>query len=262
MSVRIGPKAAPAIAPTLAPQRAGPAAPAPAAGPAPSLNKGWQPSGGASGVPVSGDAFAAASPTPAKIKEGLGDELKQWAATALGFAEVAAGDVGIDHLYGVQAYQFKMSDGLMRGSRIDSPEGYQALAQQGIKSIVDLRIEGKGDEGFGAQEAGLQTKRIPIVDNTTPTPDQVKDFLDFVSNKDNQPVYFHCEAGKGRTGVMAAAARMALEGWPPEKALAEAEKFGDSLVDQQNFILQFGRDLQAGKYPGYPLPQADAADAP
>ncbi len=204
------------------------------------------------------DSYAVGAPQSTKtnkIPEHFGDEVKEWAAVALGYVEVAAGKVGIDHVYPVQSYQFKMSNGLMRGSRIDTLEGYQSLRNNGIKSIIDLREEGRGDEGFGAKKAGLKTLRIPVIDNTTPKPKQVVQFLDFVSNKANQPVYFHCEAGKGRTGVFAACARMALEGWTPEAALAEAEKFGASLVDQQNFILQFGRDLKAGKYPGYPVKQ-------
>ena len=49
----------------------------------------------------------------------------------------------------------------------------------------------------------------------------MKDFLDFATNPKNSPCYVHCEAGKGRTGVASACYRMAVEGWPPEKAIAE-----------------------------------------
>ena len=46
---------------------------------------------------------------------------------------------------------------------------------------------------------------------------------------------------------------MAVEGWPPEKAIAEAKKFGCALPDQVEFLQKFGSDLAAGKIAGYPL---------
>ncbi len=252
-------KQAPGQTPAQKKERASVASPE-AAAPAPTATPTQSPA--ASEATPAGSAPATAQ-SDGMVQAGPLDEAKQWAAKALGYVELVAGDVGIDHLYPVKSYQYKMSNALVRGSRIDSEKGYEALRKEGVKSIVDLRAEGPGDAGFGAERAGLVAHRIPVIDNTPPTTDQILDFLDFVTEQGpdpktgkttyvHQPVYFHCEAGKGRTGVFAACARMALEGWTPQQALAEAEKFGDSLVDQQDFILQFGKDLAAGKYPGYP----------
>lgn len=94
---------------------------------------------------------------------------------------------------------------------------------------------------------------MKILDNSAPTQAQVKQFLDFATNPKNSPCYVHCQAGKGRTGVAVASYRMAVEGWPPEKAIAEAKKFGCALPDQLDFLKQFGADLAAGKIAGYPL---------
>ena len=74
----------------------------------------------------------------------------------------------------------------------------------------------------------------------------------FATNPANEPCYFHCEAGQGRTGVMAAAYRIAVEGWSGDAALAEAKQFGMKMPDQQQFIQQFAADVQAGKIEGYP----------
>jgi protein tyrosine/serine phosphatase len=144
-----------------------------------------------------------------------------------------------------------MSEGLTRGSRIDDPKGYDNLVKQGFKGIVDLTLEGTND-AKGGKKAGLNTLNVKILDNSAPTQKQMVDFLNFATNPKNSPCYVHCEAGKGRTGVASAVYRMAVEGWPPEKALAEAAKYGMKLPDQVEFVQQFGKDLAAGKFPGYP----------
>jgi len=71
-------------------------------------------------------------------------------------------------------------------------------------------------------------------------------------------IYLHYEAGKARTGVMAASYRMAVMGWSPEAALLEARNFGCSIPDQLDFIQDFGELLAKGDpvvagYPREPL---------
>lgn len=170
-------------------------------------------------------------------------------------ATFGAESVGVAELVGlrypVSKYEFKVSEGLTRGSRIDDPKGHEKLAAQGFKGIIDLTIEGTTDAKAG-KAAGLNTLNVQILDNSAPTQKQVKAVLDFATNPKNSPCYVHCQAGKGRTGVAVAAYRMAVEGWPPEKAIAEAKKFGCALPDQLDFLQKFGSDLAKGKIEGYP----------
>ncbi len=179
----------------------------------------------------------------------LAKDVKNAVATA------GAESIGVAELVGlrypVSKYEFKVSDGLTRGSRIEDSAGYASLKSQGFKGIVDLTLEGTNDAKDG-KKAGLNTFNVQILDNSAPTQAQMKQFLDFATNPKNSPCYVHCEAGKGRTGVAVASYRMAVEGWPPEKAIAEAKKFGCSLPDQVEFLQKFGADLAAGKIAGYP----------
>ena len=190
----------------------------------------------------------------AEARRDLRDGLVNGAAETIGLAEL----VGLR--YRVKSYSSPVTSSLARGSRIDKPKGYENLKADGFKSIVDLTLEGTKDAKL-APAAGLKTFNVKILDNAAPTNAQMKQFLDFVTNPANQPVYIHCEAGKGRTGVAAAVYRMAVaqppdtKGWSSEKAIAEAKTFGLSLPYQVEFLKQFRRDLDAGKVRGYPVVQ-------
>ena len=179
----------------------------------------------------------------------VGKDLKNTGAT-LGAELVGVAEL-VGLRYPVSSYEFKVSDSLTRGSRINDAKGYDTLVKQGFKGIVDLTLEGTND-AKGGKAAGLNTLNVKILDNSAPTQNQVKQFLDFATNPKNSPCYVHCQAGKGRTGVAVASYRMAVEGWPPEKAIAEAKKFGCALPDQLEFLQQFGADLAKGKIEGYP----------
>jgi protein tyrosine/serine phosphatase len=72
-------------------------------------------------------------------------------------------------------------------------------------------------------------------------------FLAFVRDTANQPVYVHCEAGKGRTGTACACYRIAVDHWSADQAIAEAKSYGLAMPNQIAFIKKFADDVAAGK---------------
>ncbi len=182
----------------------------------------------------------------ADVRHGL-NEVRDGFETARGKFIGYAGVLGFR--YSVDEYQFQVSPGLARGTRIDA-QGVADLKARGFKSIVNLTRENFDDEA-AAKKLGMNFKRISILDNDAPTEKQMVDFLKFVTAKENQPTYIHCQAGKGRTGVATAVYRMAVQGWSPERALAEAKKFGMHYPAQEEFVLSFGKKLAAGTLPGW-----------
>jgi protein-tyrosine phosphatase len=178
------------------------------------------------------------------------------AASVLGdhFVSVFAEAAGVVELFGVRypvsAYEFRINENLTRGSRIVNPNGYAALVAQGYRSIIDLTLEGTTDAHL-APAAGLASFRIGILDNSAPSIEQMKKFLDLVTNPANQPAYVHCEAGRGRTGVAVACYELAVNHRPLAQVLEEAKRFGMRLDNQVEFVKSFAAELEAGRIEGY-----------
>ena len=113
------------------------------------------------------------------------------------------------------------------------------LKSKGFRSLINLREEAVESEFF-ARQLGMNYLHLSIVDWQIPTADQVRTFLDFVEQPDNQPALVHCAAGVGRTGTMVACYRIA-KGMEMEQALrltnSETPLTGVTMnLMQQDFV--------------------------
>ncbi|MCF7851695.1 MAG: tyrosine-protein phosphatase [Simkaniaceae bacterium] len=109
-------------------------------------------------------------------------------------------------------------------------EGLNALAERGIKTIINLRKDG------GARRWGrLMKVNIPF-NPFKPRDKVVIDFLRVICNKEHHPVFIHCFHGADRTGTLCAIYRIVVQKWDKEKAIAEMKKYGfhwwhNNLID-------------------------------
>lgn len=100
--------------------------------------------------------------------------------------------------------------------------GWKWLRAQGVRSVVTFRQENDVNyDEFGF----VRVLHLPMSGHKFPTEEQAGHFLQFIQDANNQPVHIHCTLGRDRTGMMTALTRYAVDGWPLDKALAEARMY-------------------------------------
>jgi protein tyrosine phosphatase (PTP) superfamily phosphohydrolase (DUF442 family) len=118
----------------------------------------------------------------------------------------------------------KVNDTYFRGAQ---PKGsdYRDLAALGVKTVIDLQIDGPSNEAGYVQNAGMKFYRIGMTTSHAPTQEQVAQFFSIVNNPANQPVFVHCAGGRHRTGTMTALYRMTNDKWTADQAYQEMRMY-------------------------------------
>jgi tyrosine-protein phosphatase SIW14 len=127
----------------------------------------------------------------------------------------------------------QVNEHIYRGGQ-PSEEGWTGLAQLGVKTVIDLRLEDEHPtkmEAQAVQAAGMRYVNIPMHGVVAPSDQQIAQALALLDS--DSPVFMHCKRGADRTGTVIACYRMAHDRWDSERALKEAKSYGMSF-------LQFG----------------------
>jgi len=140
-------------------------------------------------------------------------------------AQIPAGSAVAAAINRIQIGNFgKINDNYFRGSQ---PMGadYHDLAALGVKTVIDLQVDGPSNEAGYVKAAGMNFFRIGMTTTKAPTGAQIDQFFKIVTDPANQPVYVHCAGGRHRTGTMTALYRMTYDGWTPSQAYNEMKQY-------------------------------------
>ena len=141
----------------------------------------------------------------------------------------------------------KMDERFYRGAR-PKQEDYKALAELGIKTVIDLTDNSREYEQPAVEAAGLRYINIPMVDKSYPSMDQVNEFLKVVDDPATGKFFVHCAGGRHRTGVVGAVYRFTRNNWNLDQVLAEMDQYefdsGFGHGKQKDFVEDYWQQFQ------------------
>ncbi|MBT0652082.1 fused DSP-PTPase phosphatase/NAD kinase-like protein [Geomobilimonas luticola] len=135
----------------------------------------------------------------------------------------------------------RIAPGIYRGAQ-PGAEGYGTLKKMGIRTVIDFRTT--DNERRQVEEAGMRAIAVPIEMSRDGLREKVDRVVALMADPANQPVFIHCRHGQDRTGIVAAAYRMKVEGWSLKDAETEMQSFGfnDVWVNFKKFIRNYAQD--------------------
>jgi protein tyrosine phosphatase (PTP) superfamily phosphohydrolase (DUF442 family) len=137
----------------------------------------------------------------------------------------------------------QVSPMLCRGAQ-PSDDDLAALANFGVKTIIDLRSPGKSVDHEEAQAAklGLKFVKIPMF-CSAPTETQVKTFLGVVNDERSGLCYVHCLYGADRTGTMVGIYREVVQNWSFDQTYKEMRdhNFKPYLLPFRQAVVSYSR---------------------
>lgn len=165
------------------------------------------------------------SVVPVRTRSGLTD-LHQWQLWLSGL--VGSRYDGLCHFH-VVAPGILMRCGQPRISDLE-----RIRAQHGLNTIVCARggtrhpLRGRWfrKQRKYCERNGVHLVHMPFSDRATPPADLLDRFCKLILKRDRRPVLVHCEQGFHRTGILCAAFRIQMCGWPAADALAEMRAYG------------------------------------
>ncbi|HEV7902237.1 MAG TPA: tyrosine-protein phosphatase [Pyrinomonadaceae bacterium] len=118
----------------------------------------------------------------------------------------------------------QMDERFYRGGQ-PKEDDYRALAELGVKTVIDLRDDAEAYERPAVEALGMRYVNIPMSDKHYPREDQIEAFLKLANDPATGAFYVHCAGGRHRTGVMGAVYRFTKYGWNYDQVYKEMKDY-------------------------------------
>jgi protein tyrosine/serine phosphatase len=118
----------------------------------------------------------------------------------------------------------QMDEHFFRGAQ-PKQNDYQALADLGVKTVVDLREDPEAYERSATEAAGMKYVNLPMSDKKYPTQENVDAMLKLINDPATGTFFVHCAGGRHRTGVFGALYRFTKYGWGFDQVYQEMKNY-------------------------------------
>lgn len=138
----------------------------------------------------------------------------------------------------------QISEKLYRSGQ-PTAEGFKALAEFGIRTVINLRSEASDKElltGTGLKYVEIPSKATEVKEGDLFT------FLKLVTSPEGAPYLIHCHHGADRTGLFVAVYRVVVQGWPKEEAIREMQKGGFGFHNTYTNIVKYLMNFNPDKF--------------
>jgi protein tyrosine/serine phosphatase len=144
----------------------------------------------------------------------------------------------------------QMDERFYRGAQ-PRERDYQALADLGIKTVIDLRDDPVGYARKDVEALGMRYINLPMSDSRYPDEAEIAEFLKIVGTPSTGKFFVHCAGGRHRTGVMGAVYRYNYYGWDYDKVYKEMKDYdfytswGHGAM--KDYVVDYWHNIQQGK---------------
>jgi len=142
----------------------------------------------------------------------------------------------------------QMDERFYRGAQ-PKEKDYQALADLGIKTVIDLQDKPKDYEKAAVEALGMRYINIPMSDKDYPDDAQIKAFLKLAEDPATGKFYVHCAGGRHRTGVMGAVYRFNHYQWNFDQVYKEMKNYDFYTAwghgDMKKYVEDYWQRIQA-----------------
>lgn len=141
---------------------------------------------------------------------------------------------------------------LYRSGQMTLPGLKRVVAYHGIKTVISLRDSYTADRPPPDMEEEAYCRKVDLhyyrfsprhwqgkKGGPAPVEENVRQFLEIMSDPRHHPVLVHCFGGVHRAGAYSAIYRMEFEGWSNEQAIEELKATGYTNLEEHDDILGF-----------------------
>ncbi len=134
----------------------------------------------------------------------------------------------------------KTSDGSVYFGGQPTTESFDALKQQGVKVVINLRrademTKVNFDEKAAVEAAGMKYIQVPMESSALPSADALKPILEKLGAADDEHVFLHC-ASSNRVGGIWAVFEGINGKKPTDDAIADGKKAGLKSVELEQSV--------------------------